>query len=189
MDFKQGHCTKYVQRRYRSGDAVLYCKDVRDSSRVSRANKKRPGKPVGNPGRFAIFTPAMLSQHRRANLSSLDRRNRVGAGTLRAAAFGVGDALAFLERIKLTVFDGRVMEEQFSLFALDEAKAFVRNQLLDRAFCHLQKLPKRNPKQTTKTANALLRNPGNNARQSYTTRDAQVDRDERTVRGSRKHAI
>ena len=129
-----------------------------------------------------------LQPHRRVNLSLSDRRNLVGAGTLRAAAFGVGYALAFLERIKLTVFDGRVMEEQFSLFALDKAKAFVGNQLLDRAFCHLQKLPKRNTKQTNETADALLRNPCGNARQSYTTRDTQVDRDERTVRGSRKNA-
>jgi hypothetical protein len=28
------------------------------------------------------------------------------------------------------------VEEELALLALDEAKALVRNQLLDRAFCH-----------------------------------------------------
>jgi len=59
----------------------------------------------------------------------------LGAGTLRAATFGVGDFLTFLQVIELNALQGFGMEEQILVVRLDETKTFVR-QLLDRTFGH-----------------------------------------------------
>jgi hypothetical protein len=65
-----------------------------------------------------------------------DYINRVGAGSFGAATFLVRYALTFAQVFEGDSLHRGLMEKQLTILTLDKAKAFVRNELFDRAFGH-----------------------------------------------------
>ena len=100
---------------------------------------------------------------------------------LGATAFGVFHALAFAQGLERRAFDGRVVEEQLTPFTFDEPKAFVGNQLLDRACWHTLSTPQK--KMETDVRHTIAEPPVRNRDKRRMGREYQVNRDRRNIRG------